>query len=429
MLPNISLKPVSRDDVDRVGWWLEDEEISSRWFGHYASGDPIHRGYDPTHMLESSDYEWDHIFGDPQRLIFSIYNDEQDHLGECQIILDNDGGGELALLIGRKDLWHHGYGAATVLVLMDRTFTTLGLSKAWVNVPEDNLPALGLFEKLGFVRSDKRALRTRADGSVLNAYILAIDARSYASRQPVGERIEQAPVVTITGLDGSRSDEVAYDVANMLGSRLVDDEIADELRRRLKSSPAEIEGFEASFRSFWTRLLNSIIVPMEWSATYDAGYHVFRPESQLEHDVMEEQLTKDRYTDALTGVIKMLCREGGVVMHGRGSHVAAAGHRGSVNVFVSASFESRAGHVAAREGVSENESSKWLKDADKETFSISRNLWGGDMEDTSAFDLVVNLDNLTVPDAARMIVGALTGMANVPTRTSPEGSQAELAIN
>lgn len=194
MLPIISLRSVSRDDVDRVAWWLEDAEVSSRWFGQYAWGEPIHRSYEPAHMLESSDNEWRHIFGDPKRLIFSIYNDIDEHVGECQIIFDGEEGAELSLLIGRKDLWHQGYGAATVIVLMDRVFSTLKLSRAWVNVPEDNLPALGLFEKLGFMRSDKRALGTRADGTVLNAYILTIDARAYTKRQPVEERDRKSVV-------------------------------------------------------------------------------------------------------------------------------------------------------------------------------------------------------------------------------------------
>ena len=320
MLPNISLKSVSRDDVDRVAWWLEDAEVSSRWFGQYAWGEPIHRSYEPAHMLESSDYEWRHIFGDPKRLIFSIYNDLNEHVGECQIILDGQEGAELSLLIGRKDLWHQGYGAATVLVLMDRVFSTLKLSRAWVNVPEDNVPALRLFEKLGFLRSDKRELGTRTDGSVLNAYILTIDSRSYMKRQPAEERPRPSEVVTITGLPGSGSDEVAYEVANMLGSRLVDNEIRDELLRRLKCSAAEFEGFEASFRSFWTRLLNSVVVPMEWSATYDAAY-VFRPDPSLEQDLLSDQLTKEQYQGALTGVVKRLCRERG----GPGGHVRGRG--------------------------------------------------------------------------------------------------------
>ena len=65
MLPTVTLQGVSRDDVDRIGWWLQDDEISSRWFGHYACGDPVHRGYDPEHMLEAGQSEWDRVFNDP----------------------------------------------------------------------------------------------------------------------------------------------------------------------------------------------------------------------------------------------------------------------------------------------------------------------------------------------------------------------------
>ena len=428
MLPNISLRSVSRDDVDRVAWWLEDAEVSSRWFGQYAWGEPIHRSYEPTHMLESSDYEWRHIFGDPKRLIFSIYNDQDEHVGECQIILDGQEGAELSLLIGRKDLWHQGYGAATVFVLMDRVFSTLNLSRAWVNVPEDNVPALGLFEKLGFLRSDKRELGKRADGSVLNAYILTVDARSFLKRQPAEERPRPSEVVTITGLPGSRSEEVAYEVASMLGSRLVDNEIRDELLGRLNCSAAELEGFEASFRSFWTRLLNSVVVPMEWSAAYDAAY-VFRPDPSLEQDLFSDELSKEQYVGALTGVVKRLCKEGGVVMHGHGSHRIAAKHGGSLNVFVAASFDKRAANAAAQEAISEDEAAKHLKAADGEVQSVSRHLWGGDIGDTSAFDLTVNLDMMTVQEAARLIVGALGHDADSPARLKDAGREAEFAAS
>ena len=428
MLPNVSLRSVSRDDVDRVAWWLEDAEVSSRWFGQYAWGEPIHRSYEPAHMLESSDYEWRHIFGDPKRLIFSIYDDQDEHVGECQIILDGEEGAELSLLIGRKDLWHHGYGAATVLVLMDRVFSTLKLSRAWVNVPEDNVPALGLFEKLGFLRSDKRQLRTRTDGSVLSAYILTVDSRSFLKRQPAEERPRPSEVVTITGLPGSRSEQVAYEVASILGSRLVDNEIRDELLRRLKCSAAELEGFEASFRSFWTRLLNSVVVPMEWSATYDAAY-VFRPDPSLEHDLLSDQLTSEQYADALTGVVKRLCKEGGVIMHGHGTHRIAARHGGSLNVFVAASFEKRAGSLAAQEVVSEDDAAKRLKGADAEVASVSRHLWGGDIDETTAFDLTVNLDRMTTQEAARLIVGALGHDAGAPVSLRDAGREAEFATS
>ena len=156
MLPEVTLRNVSRDDVDRIAWWLEVEEISSKWFGHYGCGDPVHRGYDPRHMLEAAEREWRSVFSNPERRIFSIYDKEEDHIGECQVVFDEGGGAELSVLMGRKDLWHRGLGTATVMTLLERTFGQYGLDRAWVNIPEDNAPALGLFQKLGFVSEATR---------------------------------------------------------------------------------------------------------------------------------------------------------------------------------------------------------------------------------------------------------------------------------
>ena len=92
MLPEVTLRNVSMDDVDRVAWWLEDWELSSSWFGHYGCGDPVHRGYDPRHMIEATVWEWGRVFGDPNRLISSMYDENGQHIGECQVIIDGEGG-------------------------------------------------------------------------------------------------------------------------------------------------------------------------------------------------------------------------------------------------------------------------------------------------------------------------------------------------
>ena len=106
MLPHVHLKNTSRDDIDRIGLWLEDSEVSAMWFGHYACGDPVHTGYEPRTMLEASDTEWHKVFNNSHRVIVSIYDEKDEHIGESQILLDGSGGGELSLLIGRKEKWH-----------------------------------------------------------------------------------------------------------------------------------------------------------------------------------------------------------------------------------------------------------------------------------------------------------------------------------
>ena len=85
VLPEVVLKDVTRADVARIAIWLDDEDVSSRWFGHYACGDPVHRGYEPVHMGTASDSEWDRVFDrDPRRFIFSIYCKDHGHIGEAK---------------------------------------------------------------------------------------------------------------------------------------------------------------------------------------------------------------------------------------------------------------------------------------------------------------------------------------------------------
>jgi RimJ/RimL family protein N-acetyltransferase len=154
MLPRVSLREITREDVNRIAEWLEDEEIADYWFG-YAGKDPLHRGYDPILMQMASESEWNRVFQDDTALlIFSIYNNDELHIGECQVILDGKGTAEPSILIGRKDLWHRGYGTAAMMSLMDRLFDHHGVERIRVSVSGDNIPALGLFRKLGFVDED-----------------------------------------------------------------------------------------------------------------------------------------------------------------------------------------------------------------------------------------------------------------------------------
>ena len=402
MLPEVTLRNVNRDDVDRVAWWLEDADLASKWFGHYGCGDPVHRGYDPRHMLEASGSEWDRVFGDSDRLIFSIYSEKREHIGECQIVMDGEGGAEFSLLIGLKDLWHHGYGTATAMQLLDKVFEELGVERAWVNVPEDNTAALGLFVKLGFVRESTRELCKRPDGTPLNAAILAMDARPYRARGRGGD-----PVVTVTGLAGSRSEEVGMEVARLMGGRFVDSEMDDRVSQRLRCSLGELESLEASYLSFWTRLARAIIIPMEWSAANDVGYYQFRPEPTIDYELQEHHITKKQYLQGLSGVVRRVSMERNVVLHGRGSHLFVPLEVGGLNVMLSASSESRQRRIAAEQGLDAEEARRWLERSDRDTLSVFKHLHGADLLDTRAYHLIVNMDPVSPEAAAQMVVGAL----------------------
>ena len=408
MLTEVTLKSVTREDVDRIARWLEDEEVSARWFGHYACGDPVHRGYEPSHMLEASESEWEQVFRhDPRRFIFSIYNEHDEHIGECQVLVDDHGGGELSLLIGRKHLWHRGYGTSTLMELLDQVFNYYRLDRAWVNVPEDNAPALGLFRKLGFAHEATRRLCKRRDGSTLHTCILAMDSREFKSRQSRDGQRSAMPVVTIHGMPGSGSDLVGAEVAGLTGSRFLDDEILRRMCQHLRCSIGELQAIEDSCRSIWSRMLTTFLAPYERFGAFDVAYNWGGLWSASVYDEMPDYLTKERYVGGLKSVVAELALEGNAVLHGHGSNLFVPYQIPALHVFVAASETWRQERVAAKESLDSKEAERWIRKADRESLAIFRNLIGLDLLDMRLYDLIVNLERMSHETAAQKVVGAL----------------------
>ena len=103
-------------------------------------------------MVEATTSEWDEVFNGEVRKIFSVLTADGQHIGEGQIVIESPlWEAQLFILIGRKDLWYRGYGTAALAQLLDLTFYTYGLHRAWVDVPEYNLPAIHMCERIGFI--------------------------------------------------------------------------------------------------------------------------------------------------------------------------------------------------------------------------------------------------------------------------------------
>jgi len=152
MLPEVQLTSITRVDVARVEEWLNDAEVNSSWYGVDQNGIPLHIGYSPHEMRQASDDEWQHVFQNDDRKILSVYTNAGEHIGEGQLVIEWPLlEAQLFLLVGRKDLWHHHYGTAALIQLLDLAFDTCQLHRVWVDVPEYNEHALEMFRHLGFV--------------------------------------------------------------------------------------------------------------------------------------------------------------------------------------------------------------------------------------------------------------------------------------
>ena len=187
----IRLEPVTREDVERLNDWLSDEEVSESWFGRYSYGNPAHLGYHPEHAINWSHEEWCKTFDNPEHSIRSIHNESGEHIGEVHVAIEEAlGDGQLSILIGRKNLWHQGYGTAAVEAVIDACFNDWGLYRVWVDVPEYNTAALAMFEHLGFTHEGTLRKSRPHEGARFDSVVMGILAGEHAVHDhPAGAHV------------------------------------------------------------------------------------------------------------------------------------------------------------------------------------------------------------------------------------------------
>ena len=424
MLPIVQLRHVTRDDVQRIAGWLSDEEVSSRWFGHYACGDPVHRGYEPGLMLGASTEDWVRVFDhDRHRMIFSIYEGEEGHIGECQAVFDENNDVEISLLIGRKDLWQRGFGAAAAIQLLDRIFYDFPADQAWVSVPEDNIAALRLFNRLGFSYVADQRLCQTPDGGGLRAAILSLHAAEYNDRKletrPAARTV--SPIVTVTGSPGSGAEHVAAETARLLRAELLDGRIMDEVARVLDRTPGEIESIESSYTSFWARLLRASLEPWERYGAFESSPEMFGPYPVATDQFdLPDYLTKEEYLRGLASVLASPSADRALVVHGHGAVALAPTGRPVFHVLVDMGSEGRVRKAQFEGGVSEQYARRVLKRSDKAFVSLYKGLYGVDPSDPVNYDVVINMDRLAVESAARIVSGAVARSVRTYRQSQPE---------
>jgi RimJ/RimL family protein N-acetyltransferase len=185
---SVTLRTVTREDVGRIRRWLQDEDVSESWFGRYSYGDPAHLGYHPDRMEHASGDEWEHVFNDPEHRMLSIYTEQGQHIGEVHFAIEETlGDGHMSILIGRKDVWHQGYGTAGMSAALEMAFNEWGLYRVWVDVPEYNTAALSMCDHLGFVHEGTLRKSRPHEGSRFDSVVMGMLATEYARRQPDDE--------------------------------------------------------------------------------------------------------------------------------------------------------------------------------------------------------------------------------------------------
>ncbi len=348
---------------------------------------------------------------DRQRLIFSIYAGEEGHIGECQAVFDQSNDVEISLLVGRKDLWQRGFGAAAAIQLLDRIFYDFPADQAWVSVPVDNVAALRLFNRLGFSYVSDQMLCQAPDGGELHTTILALPASEYNGRklEPNSSVRTITPVVTVTGPPGSGAEHVAAETARLLRADFLDGEITEEVAKILDRTPGEIESLEASYSSFWARVLRASLEPWERYGAVESSPEMFGvyPVITDQFD-LPDYLTREEYLRGLGSVFASASADRSLVVHGHGAIALTHASRPAFHVLVEMGMDGRVRKAQLEEKVSESYARLMLQRSNRAFVSLYKNLYGVDPTKPAKYDIVINMDRLAVESAARLVSGAVT---------------------
>ena len=195
MLPEVRLVKVNREDAERMAEWLHDEDVNASWYGTNEQGEPLHIGYSLSSVLLATDREREKVFGSEVGRIFSVLTSEGEHIGEAEMVIEAPlSQAHLFVLIGRKDLWYRGYGTAAMLALLDMAFYEHRIHRAWVDIPEYNLPAIHMCERFGFILEGRRRRTHPKDGERHDSLVMGLILDEYVQRRARLMELTQAQV-------------------------------------------------------------------------------------------------------------------------------------------------------------------------------------------------------------------------------------------
>lgn len=166
----VNLTPLSRADSDALFGWINDRE-QVLFNSPYR---PVHR---PQH-----DAWFESILKRHDVALFGIRTVADGRLiGTCQLtdIHPLHRGAELRIRIGVPQDRGQGHGAEACRLLLAFGFRDLNLHRIWLQVFDDNEPALKLYRKLGFLEEGRQRQAAFVDGRFKSIVLMSMLREEY----------------------------------------------------------------------------------------------------------------------------------------------------------------------------------------------------------------------------------------------------------
>ena len=198
-------------------------------------------------------------------------------------------------------------------------------------------------------------------------------------------------LITVSRQYGAGGSEVAGRVADLLGWRLVDNELVERVAARTGISAEDMAGIEERTPSFIERLARVFAT---------ATPELFPPTTGTVPELSEATLV--RITEA---VVEEAARAGRVILVGRAAPAVLSRERDALHVKLVASKGFRTRVAAERLGLDLKEAERVMLQTDAQRERYHREHYARDWADPVGYHIVLNTERLGYDGAAELIVG------------------------
>lgn len=210
------------------------------------------------------------------------------------------------------------------------------------------------------------------------------------------------PIITIRGEYGSHACEIAQEVADRLRTRLVDEEIFEQVACRLRVPLEEVcRRVDVPFQ-LGKRLLWQIAQGLEPTVTVGA----WGPMPALRYQAAASMPLIDSraFLEALDNTVCELADSGNLVLMGKGTQVVLRAHPEAFHVFITAPLPVRIERVMALAEINAEEARKRLAEADDYRRGFVKWYFKADVRDAALYDLVINTGKVSIETAVDTII-------------------------
>lgn len=233
-------------------------------------------------------------------------------------------------------------------------------------------------------------------------------------------------VITFSGQIGTGAREIGRLVADQLGIDYVDQEILVEAASELGVPMEAVVTHDERTASLGERLASLFRRFLERSAAAGAGDPMMgggldtvlaRTYGEAAAGEGLPDVSDEEYITTLTDVIRELAGHDDVLIIGRGSQVVLFDWPSALHVLLVAPLPDRIAYAQRREGISEEEATKFVEDTGRGRADFHQRFFKIDVDDAAHYHLTVNTTRLTQQQAAELICDAAR-------RISPPASRA-----